>query len=94
MDQIHNLKLIDGEFAPLEARKVISDLIGSKINYHTMEAFSVKERFNVDVSFSEQRITELKEARSHLEDIIKDASERGLNLKVESFIEIRFIEVY
>lgn len=93
MDQIHNLKLIDGQFAPLEARKVISDLIGSKINYHTMEAFSIKERFNIDVSFSEQRIAELKEARSHLEDIINNALEKGLNLKVESFIRITFIEV-
>ena len=93
MDQIHNLKLIDGQFAPLEAQKVISDLIGSKINYHTMEAFSAKERFNVDVSFSEQRIAELKEARSRLEDIINNASEKGLNLKVESFIRITFIGV-
>ncbi len=92
MDQIHNLKLIDGQFAPLEALKVISDLIRSKINYHTMEAFSNKERFNVDISFSEQRIAELKEARKDLEDIINTASEKGYNLKVESLIEITFIE--
>ncbi|MDE3185464.1 MAG: hypothetical protein KGM16_18790 [Bacteroidota bacterium] len=58
-----------------------------------MEAFSIKERFNVDVSFSEQRIAELKEARGHLEDIINNALEKGLNLKVESFIRITFIEV-
>lgn len=91
MDQIHNLKLIDGQFAPLEALKVISDLISSKINYHTMEAFSNKERFNIDISFSEQRIAELKKAGKDLEDIINAALEKGLNLKVESFIGITFI---
>ncbi len=93
MDQIHNLKLIDGQFAPLDALKMISDLISSKINYHTMEAFSNKERFNVDISFSEQRIAELKKARKDLENIINTASEKGCDLKVESFIGITFIEI-
>ena len=92
MDTKHNLKLIDGKFTPSEARKVILDLIGTKINFHTMEAFSIKERFNGDVSYSEQRIAELKEARRHLEDIIKNASEKGQNLKVVSFIGITCIK--
>ncbi|MDP4283676.1 MAG: hypothetical protein Q8891_04595 [Bacteroidota bacterium] len=92
MDQIHNLKLIEGQFAPLEARKVIFDLINSKINYHNLEAFSIKERFNGNISYSEKRIEELKEVRRRLEDIVNDASERGLNLEVESFIKITLIE--
>lgn len=57
-----------------------------------MQAFSIKERFGGDVSFSEKRIEDLKETRRRLEEIINRASEKGLNLKVESFIEITLIE--
>ncbi len=90
MDATHNLKLIDGEFTPAEARKMILDLVSSKINYHAMEAFSIRERFNGDVAYSEKRIEELKKARSCLEDFINQASDNGLNLKVESVINIAF----
>lgn len=92
MENKHNFKLIEGKFTPKEARKVIFDLISSKISYHSLEAFSIKERFNGDVSYSEKRIEELKEARRCLEEIITYTSEKGLNLKIESFIEILFIE--
>ena len=93
MDTTNRLKLIAGKFSPPEARKVILDLIRSKINYHNLEAFSIKERYdNGDVSYSEQRIEELKEAGRHLEAIVNNASEKGVNLKVESFIDITFIE--
>ncbi len=91
MENRHELKLIEGKFAPAEARKVISELISSKINYHNMEAFSIKERFNGDTSYSEKRIKELKEARKSLENIVGYAAEKGLKLKIESVIEIIFI---
>lgn len=92
MRKSHKLKLIDGTFTSSEAGKVLFDLISSKINYHAMQAFSIKERFGGDVSFSEKRIEDLKETRRRLEEIINRASEKGLNLKVESFIEITLIE--
>lgn len=92
MDNIHQLALIDGNFTPSEARKVILDLISSKINYHNMEAFSVKERFNGDVCHSEKRIEALKEARRCLEEVINYTSAKGLNLKIQSVIELTFIE--
>ncbi|MEP7232335.1 MAG: hypothetical protein ABI691_18885 [Ginsengibacter sp.] len=92
MENRHELKLIEGKFSPAEARKVISDLISSKINYHNMEAFSIKERFNGDTSYSEKRIKELKEARKSLEDIVGYAAGKGLKLKVESVIEVIFIQ--
>jgi len=88
----HTLKLIDGNFIPSEARKVINDLLSSKINYHQLEAFSIKERFNGDVSNSEKRITELKEARKILEEITAYANEKGLCLKIQGNIEITILE--
>ncbi|MBS1508282.1 MAG: hypothetical protein JSS79_16705 [Bacteroidetes bacterium] len=90
MNNTHSLKLIDGKFTPSEARKVIVDLLTSKINYHTLEAFSIKERFNGDVSYSEKRIGELKQSIRLVEEILREASEKGYDLKVESTIEITY----
>jgi hypothetical protein len=41
------------EFTPAEAGKLIFTLFMGKINYRNNEAFSIKERFNIDVSHSE-----------------------------------------
>ena len=92
MDNKHSLKLIDGTFTPSEARKVMFDLINSKINYHNMEAFSIKERFNGDTSYCEKRIKQLKETRRCLEEIINYTLEERVKLRVTSFINITFIE--
>lgn len=92
MKNRHNLKLIDGKFKPAEAGKVLFDLISRKINHHQMEIFSNEERFGKDLSNSKNRIEQLKELRRSLEEIINYTSEKGLNLKIESFIEITFIE--
>jgi len=92
MENKHNFKLIEGEFTPSEAGKVLFTLVNSKINYHNLEAFSIKERFNGDVSHSERRIEELKSVNMSLTTIINFASEKGLHLKINSCIEITFIE--
>lgn len=92
MENKHRLKLIEGKFMPSEAGKVLFDLISRKINYHNMEIFSNEERFGKDLSASKSRIEELKESRRCLEEIITYTSAKGLNLKIESFIEIILIE--
>ena len=86
------LKLIDGNFTPAEAGSVLFALISTKINYHSMEAFSIKERTNGDVSKSENRIQELKITAKGLKEIIDLANERQYNLKIKGTIEINFIK--
>ena len=92
MENKHSLKLIEGVFTPLEAWKVVFDLISSKLSYHSLEVYSISERCNGDVSYAEKRIAELKDARKRLEDIIAYTSEKGLKLEIESFINISFCE--
>ena len=92
MESKHILKLIDGEFKPSEAGNILLDLINYKINYHQMELFSNEERFSKDLSNSKSRIEQLKKVRKCLEEIINYSSEKGMNVKIESFIDITFIE--
>lgn len=92
MEKKHSLKLIEGQFEPSQARSLLFDLIGYKIRYHNSEAFSIKERYNGDISYSLKRVSELKESLAKLEDILSYTVEKGLKLKVDSFIEISFVK--
>lgn len=88
MKKKHSIKLIEGKFTPSQTRSVLLELVANKIRYHSLEAFSIKERFNGDVSYSEKRIAELKEATAQIKEIVRYTSEKGLKLKIHSFIEI------
>ncbi len=84
----NQFKLIDGNFKPKEAMSALLMLLNSKINYHSLEAFSIKERFKGDVSHSEIRIEELKNTKTEIEALLNKANELGMNLKITSNIII------
>ena len=92
MENTQQLTLIDGTFVPSEARKLLSDLISRKINYHQLEMFSNEERFGKDISNSKKRIEALKNTKEALKGIIEFAIENQYKLKVNSFIDIIFVE--
>lgn len=85
-------KLIDGVFTPEEAGKVLTALINSKINHHNLEDFSNHIRFNNDLSHSKKRVVELNEAKEKIKNLLEVAEANGLNLVVNSTIEISFNE--
>lgn len=91
MENIQHLALIDGTFAPNEARKILSDLISSKINYHQLELFSNEERFSKDISNSKKRIEVLKETKESLKKIIEYAVKNQYQLQVNAVVEIKFL---
>lgn len=92
MEKIQQLTLIDGTFAPTEARKLLSDIISRKINYHQLEMFSNEERFGKDISNSKKRIEALRATNEQLKMIIDDAIEKQYRLQVTSFIDIKYVE--
>ena len=92
MKNIQQLTLIDGTFAPTEARKLLSELISRKINYHQLEMFSNEERFGKDISNSKKRIEALRATKDQLKSIIDHAIENQYRLQVNSFIDIKYVE--
>ena len=92
MENIQQLTLIDGTFAPTEARKLLTDLISRKINYHQLEMFSNEQRFGKDISNSKKRIEALKRTKDELKTIIEYAIENQYQLQVNGFIEIKYVE--
>ena len=92
MKQPKSFKLIDGQFTSAEAGRVLNMLISSKINYHSKEKFSNEERFGKDASHSVKRIAALKKVQISLKKFFDTAEKKGLNVKMNGFVEITIVE--
>lgn len=88
----HKLKLIKGEFMPVDAGKVLSGLFGYKINYHQKELFSNEERFSNDLLNSKKRIVELKATAEDLKKIIDATTANGKKLQISCVVEITVMD--
>lgn len=84
----HEFQLIEGEFLPDEALKLMMSLLNNKINYHQLESFSNQIRIGKDVSHSQKRVEYLKKSIEDIKKILKEAEENGVKLKIESVIQI------
>ena len=92
MNSNYNYKLIDGIFQPSEAKKVLLDLLNTKISYHKLDDFSNHIRFNTEISNSKNRIEELLKTSNAIKEIIELANQNGKQLKINSEIIIELID--
>ena len=88
IEKEYQFKLIEGQFTPAEAGKVLFSLINSKINYHNLEGFSNQIRFDKENPHSKIRIKTLSDASECIKELIKEASFQNMELKIESVIQI------
>ena len=91
MEKQKTFKLIDGEFAPSDARNILFALVNSKINFHSRESFGITIRTSGDTSFHEKRIKELTQTNVEIKKVMDYANENQLRLKIEGTIEIKLI---
>ena len=88
MEKEYQFKLIEGQFAPSEAGKVLFSLINSKINYHNLEIFSNQIRFDEENPHSKIRIKSLSDAAEYIKELIKEGSLKDMYLKIDGAIQI------
>ena len=91
MEIMHQFKIIDGDFSPSEANQVLMNMLSSKIGFHSMEIFSIQERFNGDVSRNVKRIRELKAIGDSLNTLFDDARDKGMRLRIDGTIKIELV---
>ncbi|MBC5838420.1 hypothetical protein [Flavobacterium muglaense] len=82
-------QLVEGEFAPLEAKKILLGLINSKINFHQLEHFSNEVRFNEKTSHSKQRVKILTDASEQISALVATAS--NMQFMIEGSIQITLV---
>lgn len=84
-------QLVEGEYAPIEAQKILLGLINSKINFHQLEHFSNEIRFNDKTSHSKQRVKSLAEASEEILDLV--ATTKNMQFKIEGNIQISLVPI-
>lgn len=88
MKKEYQFKLVEGQFDPMEAGKVLFSLINSKINYHILEQFSNEIRFNQIHLHSNKRKETLQEATVYIKELIKEADSNNMDLCINGVIQI------
>jgi hypothetical protein len=88
MEKEYQFNLIEGQFSPLEAGKVLFALINSKVNFHNLEIFSDQIRFEEENLHSKNRVQSLLEASKYLKVLIEEAKLKDMELNIQSVIQI------
>lgn len=88
MKKTETIELITGTFTPDEARKILLELLDSKINFHNLKNWSSNERFGKPDAYSEQRLKYLRESRKKVETLVSRSISEEKNMIINSSIEI------
>jgi len=91
MPNLQTIKFIDGTFSTEEAEELLMNLLSEKIQFHEMKNFSAQERYGSAIPGTAKRIEELQDSMEKLIDIINQAEENGMQLKIASSIQIESI---
>lgn len=85
---MEKVKLIDGEFTPVDAKEILLNMISSKIQFHSINDFSSDIRTGRPDTKSRERLAELRKAREKVTDFIKKAEKEGLLINIQSSITL------
>ncbi len=92
-NQEQEIKLVDGEFTPIQASDIISSLIKQKINFHKIEGLQHWERdHNSDTKPINNRIEELKKAEEIAKDFIISMKKQGKKIRIDGHLKISLVE--
>lgn len=87
----NNIKLIDGIFNVEDATELLQHILNEKIKYHQQRIFSLSERFDLDDTHSRKRISELRDSKLKLFELVNLAGLNNKNLKIKSHIQIELV---
>lgn len=85
------IQLITGDFAPFGAADILLSLINDKMRYHQIKKLKSPDD-STESKRSEQRIEELKEAKTLVTEAVLEAFHNGQRLDIEGNLVIRLID--
>jgi hypothetical protein len=88
-----SVKLVNGEFTPVQASDIITSLIKQKINFHKIEGLQNWMRnHDTDSQPINSRIEELQNAEEEAKAFIIDMKKKGMKIKIIGNLEISAVE--
>lgn len=89
---MEKLKLIEGKFSPMDAKELLLNLIGSKIQFHTNKNFSTEICHGVPDTNSMEKIISLRSTRERMIVLLEEAQSDDLSIEIKSSVKIYFTE--
>jgi hypothetical protein len=86
-----NITFIEGNFNPAEAADVLLSLLNDKIKFHTVKSLNLRETVEDSADSSAERIIRLRQAKKRVEELVVLAHKNGMELKINSNIEIKLV---
>jgi hypothetical protein len=88
MKEEMNIVLINGTFTKSQAKELLTNVIGTKIQFHQLKNFSSIERTGFPDVLAETRLPVLREDLKNLREYLDTLSEDGENITIKSEIII------
>lgn len=92
MKSMEKLKLIEGKFSPMDAKELLLNLIGSKIQFHTNKNFSTEICTGTPDIISLKKIISLRSTRERMIALLDEAQANDLKVEIKSTVKIYFTE--
>lgn len=86
------LELINGEFSSEDAKEILLQLFGDKINYHKSRNLSSIERFGEFDVISTKRLPELLQQEQKIKEMFQNMDLLGATFKIQATINIEIAE--
>lgn len=92
MDTTEKLVLITGQFAPEDAKDILTNVFSTKMQFHEMKNFSSQVRFGKDDDTAVKRIPELKGSLDKSLEMVAKAKSKNQQLVITAEIKIQLID--
>jgi uncharacterized linocin/CFP29 family protein len=88
METTTKLVLMDGAFTPDDAQEILLKFIVAKINYNKIKNLSHQVHYNCEDPVAAKRTEDLYKSKAIVEDLIREAREKNIDLNIKSDITI------
>lgn len=89
--KVETLKLIEGDFTCQEAKELLLNIFGTKINFHKLKNFSSQERTGKSDLATLKRLSELQKEAEKLSDFIKYVEKTNRRISITSSINLNIL---
>lgn len=90
---IQDVKLIEGQFTPAEAREVVISFLEEKINFHKRRKLNLWMRDkDANTERHDKRIAELLVEKKKMEELLAEAEAEGKKLHLSGTLDINFVK--
>lgn len=89
---MNRFQLIEGEFTPAEAKEILLNLFGHKIQFHNLKSFASEEILGQKDKHSTLRVKQLNAMRDELIDLLDHSAKNNRKMVINSVIKIQTID--